>query len=234
MKILRDTYYNKITNTEKYIKSNLGLNLEDFINTKYAGNKLKNIFIQLIRNDVDADTVGILEQNLGDMKRYMDSRNPSEYACDLLLGWVLEDMVLQSFYDIGLECNLVSKDRQREFLKAPSSDIDLMLCLADKKILVEHVTDHTGYWLKNGKLHLRENKFEKLIQDNGILMGFDLFNYKFFIDQISNLQLIRKMDRHFLYGGKPASEISLEGIKFINLEDFKSSIQEYFGEEYGR
>lgn len=230
MRLLRDAHCKKIKTAEALVDANLGMNLSEFVEICYSENRLKNVFLRIIENDFDRETADLFQKKLGELYRHRDVRSPAEYACDLLVGWITEDMALLSLKDLGYECEIVSKDRNREFLLKPSSEIDIMVTLKNgRKILVEHISDHTGFWQKTKKLHLRAHKYERLLEDSGVLLGFDYANGSFFVEKVFHIPLLRRVQSHFPYGGKPASELDLNGIAFYKFENMKSVINRFFG-----
>ena len=229
MKLLGKKHLNKMKITEEFVKENLNQELVQFINKEYKNNELKDIFVRIIKNDFDQKTINFLKEKLGDMNRFRDQRTAEEYACDLLLGWIVEDSIIKLINILGYKCSIVSDDKKREFLKRPTTKVDILIKnKKGKEVLIELVVDNTGFWMKVKKLHLREQKYEKMLKQKGVLFGLDFLNKSFFILKVKDLVVSKKIERHFMYGGKPATEISLKNIRYIPLSKMKEELTKFF------
>jgi len=229
MRLLSSKHLNKINVTKRFINDNLDMDLVQFIDNYYKNNSLHDIFIKIINNNFDQETIDFLKERLGNMNRFRDQRTAEEYACDLLLGWIVEDAITYLLDKLGYKSEVVSEDRKREFLKRPSAKIDICIDLSKgKEALIELVADNTGFWRKNKKIHLRERKYERLKSQNGVLLGLDFLNKEFFIEKIENVKVSKRIERHFLYGGKPATELSLKNLNFSPFDKMKKHLENFF------
>lgn len=229
MKLLGKKHLDKIKITERFVKENINQDLISFIKEEYKNNTLKDIFIRIIKNNFDQKTIDFLKEKLGNMNRFRDQRTAEEYACDLLLGWVVEDSIIRLINLLGYECKVISDDKKREFLKRPTSKVDILVKdEKGKEALIELVADNTGFWKKTKKLHLREQKYDRLLKQNGVLFGLDFQNKDFLISKVGDLVVNKKIDRHFMYGGKPATEIGLKDIRYVSLSKMKEELLKFF------
>jgi len=229
MKLLGQKHLDKIKITEEFVKENLNYDLTSFIKEEYKANELKEIFLRIIKNTFDQKTISFLKEKLGNMNRFRDQRTAEEYACDLLLGWIVEDSLIKLIINLGYECSVISDDKKREFLKRPTSKVDILIKNKEgKEALVELVTDNTGFWKKTKKLHLREQKYEKLLKQKGVLLGLDFSNKNFFIVKVQELIISKKIERHFMYGGKPATEINLKETTYVPFSEMKKEVSKFF------
>lgn len=80
------------------------------------------------------------------------------------------------------------------------------------EITMELVNDYTGFWYRNHKLHLRDNKYLQLQGNHSLLLAIALSpnvpKYTLF-DLRQNIPATRISSYH-PYGGNPAYELSVE------------------------
>lgn len=226
LKFLTDKYKNKIEIVEDFLASNVNISISDFIKRTY--DKQKSIlFLDLVKDSLSVDETNYLRSKLGKSGHLRDQRSCEEYALDLVLGWIMEDAILKILDKLGFPCSLASEDRNREFLKSPKATPDYdILSSNNKKFKLELVNDFTGFWKKKKKIHLRDNKYNKLKEDDGILLGIDFINKEFFVLKIKKTKATF-VPRHFLYGGKPAWEFGLENQPFFSLDQMKKILEDF-------
>ena len=92
---LNKTYIAKIKIVDIFLNNVFKMDSLEFIKIEYEFKKLKNLFVQIIKNEIDDASSDYLEKQLGDMKSFRDKRSNEEYACDLLLGWIVEDSIIK-------------------------------------------------------------------------------------------------------------------------------------------
>lgn len=221
-----EKYEKKVEFAESFVENNFDLSFEEFIeeenweeSTELCSNVLSD---GLTKEDRD-----YLNEKL-DLAHLKDSRRPVEYACDLIVGWVLEDGILRILKEeMELETTLSSADKNRKFLKSPDATPDMTVIKSDgTKIPLELAQDFTGYWQRKGKIDLRDNKYVNIKEEDGVLLGLDFENEDFFVVDIS------ETDGHSHYHppfGKEAYTFGFDGIEFHDLEDMKEVLTEHFG-----
>ena len=166
-----------------------------------------------------------------DLVSFRDSRSALEYAVDLLLGWIVEDGFVEWCLTNGIDARLSGKDSQRELQSNSNGiDSDSDIYLSHSKRRLEIVQDHTGFWMRQGVGHLRNEKLDKLLEQQSILIGvseecvywFDLGDNS----TRSNLMLTRTLiHKHKHFGNKPAWEIPFNNPKSMSeLKDFLSGM----------
>ena len=162
-----------------------------------------------------------------------DKRTPFQYAMDLAASWVMEDYVINQLRDKlsknGLEIERAGEDKDRKMLsdKKISSNSDCTVSYGNKSRKLELVNDYKGYWMKNKKIDLRDDKYKNLKNDKSLLLGIstNLKNDKSLLLGISTkaekkyvlLDFGKDVEAkyipsHFPYGGKPAWSISIKGM----------------------
>ena len=163
-----------------------------------------------------------------------------DYAKDVLLGWVTEDLVVNIINNLnGFTCNLNSIDAERKFLKANDvkSSPDLLVkreriqanngkCVKEKSFMVEIVTDFSGFWEQSNKLHFRTTKLDNLkrhAENNTVcVLALDLKNKKFGFIKINDNTEAKYIEKHKGYKDKPAWEIEIDYNKFRDITELKN------------
>lgn len=217
-------YKKKVMLLEEFSTSNLGISVYELIKKIYSGEK-ENLFTNILKDMLTVENVIFLNKELGELKHLRDRRSPEEYACDLVIGWLIEDIILEILISLGYQPELRSADRNREFLKRPSASADIELLKNGQKLaLIETVKDFTGFWKKNRVCHLRDNKYNNLLDENGILLGLDFLDKDFFASWVHSIDA-KKIDSHFRYGGKGVFELNLDEVEFYPLVKLKIQLE---------
>lgn len=149
-----------------------------------------------------------------------DGRSPMEYARDLVSSWLFEDFMVQKFNSLGYNLYLSGKDKERVILanSKVGSDSDVIFEYDNLKLNIEIMNDYTNYWQRYNTLELRDNKFNKLLQTNSVLLAISLINRTYSIISINKELDYKYIPSHDHYGGKPAYQINLKSIKFYNFK----------------
>ena len=141
-----------------------------------------------------------------------DSRDPFEYAQDLVANWVFEDWFVAKLRERGVDIQLCGGDKDRELLASDhiTGHSDTEVLLGGKYVGMELVLNFTGYWIRTGKIDLHDNKFINLKRHNCLLCAIDLRNRKFTIIDPSSPSTVVEYDaNHEPWGGKPCYSIVL-------------------------
>jgi len=217
-------YKRKVSLCREFIEHNLGVKLEEFIReANWAENA--ELCIHILNDCPTVDEENYVNTKLGSLSHLRDKRSPLEYACDLIVGWTIEDGFIKLLEtEAGLKCSLVSADKRREFLRRPKASADISVETADGEgFRFELVKDFTGHWQKKKKIDLRDRKYLNLKEENGILVGIDFKYGKFFVLNVNEAEA-EYITSHYPYGGKPAYSISLRDVKFYDLHSMKEVI----------
>lgn len=210
----------------RFVQKNFNRNLLDFIiDNNWEENA--NLCVNVINDTLSIKQLNYINEKLN-IPHLKDRRTPPEYACDLILGWVVEDGILKILSEkVGLQCNLSSADKKRKFIKKPTATADIKVNLNEtNSIALELVKDYTGYWLKNRRIELRDNKYINLKADNGFLLGLEFIERKFFILEVNNVAA-KYIKFHFPFH-KPAYSLSLEGVEFYDQSNLKTVLNTFF------
>jgi hypothetical protein len=70
-----------------------------------------------------------LEERISGTRRHRNHRDPRTYVADLILGWVMQDAVIQLLRNVGYSCEPAGADAERRLLpgRQISEEADLML-----------------------------------------------------------------------------------------------------------
>lgn len=105
---------------------------------------------------------------------HKDTRTATQYAVDLILGWITEDITILYLTNNGITCTMTGTDNEREFLTPSQIDSTPDLSVSHQNSQptpVELIYDYTGYWQKTNKLDLRLNKYDNLKKHNALILG---------------------------------------------------------------
>lgn len=173
---LSETYSNKVNSCINSI-SCLGYDISDIIK-KYEGQYFPNgpeksaCFSQVVSEELSKETYDYL-QKMCNLTHYRDSRTPQEYGIDLILGWLIEDTILSLLKEKGKKAILSGYDRFREFLPARkiSTQPDIRVQFNCGERFLEVFSDLKGTWRNKNHADLRDNKYNKLKEEEAVMIG---------------------------------------------------------------
>lgn len=169
--------------------------------------------------------------NLLSCQHHSDRRTPLEYGQDLVASWLFEDYFISEMQNEDFEIQHAGADRTRLILpnqRTSTSSDYIITTNTGTQILLELVNDYTGFWYRNQKLHLRDNKYLQLCSHRSLLLAIALSataqKYTIF-DFRENIPAIR-IESHRPYGGKPAYELSVskESLNDFSFTNVRNSI----------
>lgn len=168
-------------------------------------------------------------ENLVSCRHNRDCRTEIQYAQDLVASWLFEDYIMQCFRDMGENITLHGKDCNRAILPgaAVSSTSDYLYEYDGKEIKIELMTDYKGYWKKQGKLDLRDDKFKKLSNEKSLLLAVSVASKTYYLIDFRKRVPAVFIASHFPYGGKPAQSINLTsfGSKIFTIQNLIDDIK---------
>lgn len=213
-----EKYSKKAVFAKEIIEENTGETVEEFVERHdwSISNGLCRRLLDDELTEKDLDELSVLD-NLDHLK---DNRSNPEYGMDLVLGWLLEDLLSEM---IEHSTSLDSADKDREFLKSPDADSDLEISIDGQKIPLEIVNDYTGFWKREGEMsNLRDGKFENLKDENALILGLDMENRDILIIPAKEADKTGKEYNYLI--NKEASIINLEDEDFHDLDDLNEVI----------
>ena len=167
--------------------------------------------------------------NLLSCQHHSDRRTPLEYGQDLVASWLFEDYFINQMQNDEFEIHHAGADRTRLILpnqRTSTSSDYIITTNSGTQILMELVNDYTGFWYRNQKLHLRDNKYLQLRNHHSLLLAIALSTntQKYTIFDFREDIPARRINSHRHYGGKPAYELtvsqeSLNDFSFTNVKD---------------
>ena len=153
---------------------------------------------ELFRNSLTGkytanETIYLLEQCKIPHKQ--DNRTPLQYATDLIIGWLSEDIMCTIMQNAQLPAQLTGTDQKRNFLA--DTDIDNQPDITINGTKVELLFDYTNHWARTNTLDIRDNKFTHLKNNGTLLLGVAPHNTKALLIDPTNLEGV-------VYGEIPA------------------------------
>ena len=141
-----------------------------------------------------------------------DKRDPFDYARDLVANWLFEDWFVFKLRERGVDITLSGVDSKREILSTDrvTTASDTVVKINGKYIGMELAVNFTGYWKRNGRIDLRDNKYLNLLNHENLLCAIDLKNRMFTLLDIPNMNnAVEYEEHHEAWGNKPCYSIIL-------------------------
>lgn len=199
----------------------------------------------------DEDTARLEELTKG-TRHHRDQRDVRTYAADLILGWVVQDIVTNLLLKAGYDCHTAGANSGRKLLtgRQITEEPDLILKTPKGEIWwLDVVTDYPtkkgelSYWRAKLRCELRDNKFKRLMEkrQEGAkvgLIGISVGSKSYFGLELTNEleaelstppshnRRIWRVETHWPYGGKPAVVLNLRllGIQFYPFREFPKGL----------
>lgn len=228
---------------QKEIYNQLKIKFED--STFKEIQKLFKSRLQDIAKDLDypEDTICVLsgeEQRLASeypdtyqsitTVHHRDARTSFQYAMDLAASWIMEDYIINQLKIKGLSIERAGEDKERKMLssKKISSNSDCKVLLNGQEIPLELVNDYKGYWAKNKKIDLRDDKYLNMVKKKSLLLGISTKDQKYILLNFAKDIKAKHIENHYAYH-KPAYSIPITPDMLKDL-DF-SAIAEVIAKE---
>ncbi len=168
--------------------------------------------------------------NLLSCSHNKDHRTYMEYAQDLVASWVFEDFIMNELESAGLEIEKAGADKNRTILAHAnvSADSDYSVQWEGKSVLLELMSDYTGYWARTGCIDLRDSKYLKLERNRSLFLGISTQDRKFIFLDFNYDIPARYISSHRPYGGKPAFQIRMNNEMLVpfNIEKLVEIIKQ--------
>ena len=182
-----EKYRSKVKLAKEFVSSNLEIDVEKLLELNEWDEDV-SLCMNILNDHVTSEDKEYVELVLGHAHHRRDKRNSLEYACDLIVGWTIEDCIVEILNKMGYSTSLNGADKDRKLLLNPTSDSDLKILINGKKVVIEQVNDFTGYWKRTKHVPLRDKKYVHLKNENSLLFGIDFKNNLFFIIDVSRTQ----------------------------------------------
>lgn len=176
-----------------------------------------------------------LQKILSGTKHHRDFRNLRQYAFNLILNWLVEDLILITLRKKGLDTIKYGSDQERKLLIGQNVDAvcDLKIIPRNKKnkeiyleVIANYPTNsgYSSFWEEHKFFDLRDSKYQKLLSkhsENSLvyIIGVVVSKGKFFL-----LPITPRLKKEFKFkednfGGKKTVKIDFGnlGPKLIDL-----------------
>ena len=118
-----EKYKSKVKLAKDFVFKNLSMDItQSFIIDKWDEDV--SLCLNILNDEVTFDNEKYIESVLGHARHRRDQRSSLEYACDLMVGWLLEDSIVKILNDMGYNTSLNGADKHRKLLLDPTTDSD--------------------------------------------------------------------------------------------------------------
>ena len=208
--MISETYSKKINSCLNAL-TQLEIQLETIIKN-YKGNKMpeseidkSEFFNSILKKNLKEEHITYMNNKLEKLQHFRDHRKPYEYGIDLVLGWIIEDGVLELLKQSEIHSILTGNDRYREFLHprkiSTQPDIEIETNKKNKKLL-EIMFSWKDTWNKKGHIDLRDSKLKKLKEHKALFLGIEPMSSLAFLIDFEKEQSDWEQTRISGYGGK--------------------------------
>jgi hypothetical protein len=242
------------------IKRNIGL-LNELL--EEVGTDLKRIiqryhdsdfYLRLLELEgvwTEEDASRLQEMTKG-TRHHRNHRDVRTYVADLLLGWVVQDVVTELLSRSGCKCYPAGANSGRQLLtgRQVTEEPDLVLTISSEETWwLDVVTDYPtkrgalSYWMETKRCELRDNKFRRLMEKRkegarvgliGISVGAKRYWGLELTDELERElknppkrnRRIYHIETHWPFGGKPAIALNLRllGVQFYPFCEFPKGL----------
>lgn len=154
--------------------------------------------------------------------RNKDSRSSEEYARDLVISWLVEDMVKDY---LQLQSN--GADQERVFLTRHKIKYDSDFKAGNR--LLELYVNFTNYWTKTKKIDLRMDKYLHLVEKKSLMLGIAFEDLKFYIIDFGKNEIPFYENYNYFWKKKCYTCNKFDDFHDINLmrEHLNNHVQQY-------
>lgn len=199
----------------------------------------------------EKDELRLQEMTKG-TRHHRDHRDVRTYVADLLLGWVVQDVVTELLLKAGYKCCPSGANSSRQLLtgRQVTEEPDLVLTTPNGETWwLDVVTDYPtkrgalSYWMETKRCELRDNKFKRLMEKRveGArvgLIGISVGAKNYFGLELTNElkeelekppkrnRRIYRIETHWPFGGKPAIALNLRllNVQFCPFREFPKGL----------
>ncbi len=170
--LIRESYYEKVRSLDEYIQHvRNGMTLTEFVNAifgdvTFSGTEIRkrDLVLQLTSDRISLENWLFLRSILRNLAHLTDRRHAEEYALDIALGWVSEEIFKQEIENqSGMpSCvTLVGVDSQREYQSLGiRAKADFKVLKNGHNIFIDLFVDYLGTWANNGGMDLKPGKIK--------------------------------------------------------------------------
>ena len=208
--MISETYSKKIDsclNALTQLEIQLETIIENYKDKKMSESEIdkSEFFKSILKKDLKEEYITYMNNKLEKLQHFRDHRKPYEYGIDLVLGWIIEDGVLELLKQSEIHSILTGNDRYREFLHprkiSTQPDIEIETNKKNKKLL-EIMFSWKDTWNKKGHIDLRDSKLKKLKEHKALFLGIEPMSSLAFLIDFEKEQSDWEQTRISGYGGK--------------------------------
>ena len=144
----------------------------------------------------------MLSELLVGTKHHQDFRNQRQYAFNLILNWLVEDLVYTLLKNTGSNIKRIGSDSKRNILQGKEiSALPDLLIENGKNIWIEVISNYptnsgySSFWEQSGYFDLRDNKFNHLLKqsldDDVYVLGVVVSKSKYFKVKINKNTVVK-------------------------------------------
>jgi hypothetical protein len=144
------------------------------------------LVVQLLKDELSPTSWRLIRDRLRDNPFLTDRRHTEEYAFDVALGWLEEELIIDELHrrlPEGVSIERIGIDRAREFLSLSiRATADLSVSSAHRRLLIDIFVDHKSTWRANGGMDLKQGKLGHFARGQlDYVLGLDLVARRFYL-----------------------------------------------------
>jgi len=183
-------YWEKRTAFESLL-GEVGQSLPNFVRKVFGEScfegsdvKKRELVLELLEDRLSVSSWRLIRDRLRDQPYLTDRRHSEEYAFDVALGWLEEELVIEQLakrLPTSTKIKRVGIDSQREFLSLNiRATADLEIRSPRRVLLIDIFVDHKGTWRKNEGMDLKQGKLTHFTNGRlDLVLGLDLAARRF-------------------------------------------------------
>jgi len=163
----------------------------------------------------------MLSELLVGTKHHQDFRNQRQYAFNLILNWLVEDLVYTLLKNTGSNIKRIGSDSKRNILQGKEiSALPDLLIENGKNIWIEVISNYptnsgySSFWEQSGYFDLRDNKFNHLLKqsldDDVYVLGVVVSKSKYFKVKINKNTVVKSIQSESNFGYKKTKRFYFE------------------------
>lgn len=154
----------------------------------FAGTSVSksHLVLELLNDELSPISWRLIRDRLREHPFLTDRRHTEEYAFDVALGWLEEELLIAELdkrLPKGTVLDRVGVDREREFLSLNiRATANVAIRSSSKRILVDIFVDHKGTWRSNRGMDLKKGKLNHFAKGRlDYVLGLDLVARRFYL-----------------------------------------------------
>ena len=145
-----------------------------------------DLILELLNDELSPISWRLIRDRLREHPFLTDRRHTEEYAFDVALGWLEEELLIGELtkrLPKGTALDRVGIDREREFLSLNiRATADIAIRSPHKRLLVDIFVDHKSTWRRNRGMDLKQGKLTHFAKGRlDYVLGLDLVARRFYL-----------------------------------------------------